>query len=253
MSTVDAQIGQRSLGRAWFSGLVITLGVHGLLGMMVYLGQVKSAPREPAIRDLLVTKTISLGKPREKFWLPRIVTPPPPPPPPPPEAIKIANSPDAAAAPPTPPKDPPKPEDKRISSDLRRALQRAKMLSQAAKEEPPEGSLTGSATGNSSSAEEGDEYATQVRDAIHRNWSSPSGLLDEAQLAQLEAVVRVRISDSGQLSGASLVKPSGNALFDDSAVQAVKSTSQVPPIPPASRARFRRGLEIEFTGKDLPR
>ena len=252
MSAIETQFVQRRLGRGVISGVLVTLAVHGALFYAVYDSQVNAPPPPPVIRDLMVTKMITLGKPREKFWLPRIVTPPPPVKPPP-ATIKIANSPDAAPAPPPPVKPPPNLEDRQISNDLKRALARAKMLSQSAKDEPPEGSLTGSESGTTSSAEEGDAYATQVSDAIHKNWSAPAGLLDDAQLKSLTAEVRVSIAEDGRLGAPAMVRPSGNELFDDSCLQAVRSTGQVPPMPPAARARFRHGVVILFGGKDLAR
>src|SRR5688572_27309371 len=119
-------------------GLFITLAMHVGLVAIVYLSQVKSAPRPEAERDLMVTQLVVLGKPREKFWLPRIVQPPKPKIEQP--VIKVTDDPNAAPA----PKEAPKPEDKEISKDLRNALKRAQMLKNAAAEEEMEGSLTGS-------------------------------------------------------------------------------------------------------------
>jgi protein TonB len=246
----EIQLDHRPIGRGAVTGMLVTAAVHGALIFAIYDSQVNATPPPPAVRDLMVTKMISFGKPREKFWLPRVVEPPPPVAPPP-EVIKIADSPDAPPAPPPPVKPPPQVEDRKISTDLKRALQRAKSLSQSVKEEPPEGSLTGSTEGTTSTASEGDEYATQVFNAIHRNWSAPSGLLDDAQLKGLAAEVLVVIGEGGQLGTPSLVKPSGNDLFDDSCLQAVRATGRVPPVPAAMRARYRRGVTLDFEGKEL--
>jgi TonB family protein len=127
------------------------------------------------------------------------------------------------------------------------------MLAAAAKEEPPEGSLTGSEQGTTNTAEEGDAYGTAVHDAIHRHWNAPSGLLDDAQLKGLAAEVRVPIAQDGKLGTPSLARASGNELFDNSCLEAVRSTERVPPMPPAVRPRFRNGVVIEFEGKDLAR
>ena len=251
-TAVETQPGHRPLGRGSVTGILVTAAVHGALIFAVYDSQVHAPPPPPAIRDLMITRMVTLGKPREKFWLPRIVTPPPPAKVPPP-TIKIATSPDAAPAPPPPVRPPPNLEDRQLATDLRRALARAKMLSQSVKEEPPEGSLQGSTSGTTSTAEEGDAYATQVYEAIHRNWSAPSGLLDDAQLKGLSADVRVQIAADGRLGAPSLVRSSGNDLFDDASLQAVRSTAQVPPVPPAARVRFRHGVVLLFDGKELAR
>jgi len=48
-------------------------------------------------RDFVVAKLVKLGKPREKFWLPRITQPPRPTAPP--KVIKLADDPNAPKAP----------------------------------------------------------------------------------------------------------------------------------------------------------
>ena len=208
----------RPLGRGTFlGGIAATLLIHALLVVLVYYGHLKTPPRPEAPRDMIITRLVALGKPRDKFWLPRIVQPPKPKAP---DAIKLSEDPNAAPA----PKEAPKLEDTTISKDLRRALERAKALAKnAAAEEAAEGSLTGSAEGTSNQAVNGDEYATAINEAIHKHWTTPGN--------------------------PKVIKPSGNQYFDDSCVEAIKATSRVPP-PPAG---FKRGLRIGFEGKDLPR
>ena len=180
----------RPLGRGTFlGGIAATLVIHALLVVLVYYGHLKTAPRPEAARDMIVTRLVALGTPREKFWLPRIVQPP-------------------------------KPK-----------------------------ALTGSAQGTSNQAVSGDEYATAIHDAVLKNWSTPTGMVSDSELATLSAEVRVSISAEGLLSNPRVTKPSGNQYFDDSCVQAVKATGRVPP-PPAG---FKRGFRLGFEGKDLAR
>jgi TonB family protein len=229
-------------------GVLLTLVIHGAIGLMVYQSQLRSAPRPEAVRDFIVTRTVTLGKKREKFWLPKVVQPPPPRAPEP--VIKLTENAEAAPVPP-PPKEAPKPQDKEISKDLRRALERARTRAAAAKEEETEGSPLGIAGGTSSEAETGDEYFTQVYQAIRQNWNVPTGLLNDAQLAALSAEVRIQIDSDGSVRNPSLSRPSGNGLFDDSCMSAARATTNVPPPPPALRARVRRGVVLDFAGKDL--
>ena len=244
---VETQVGYRSLGRGVAGGVLLTLLIHGALVFMVYQSQRRSPARPEAVRDFIVTRVVTLGKKREKFWLPRIVQPPKPKAPEP--VIKLTENPQAPAVPP-PPKEAPQPQDKELSRDLRRALDRARRLA-AATEEEPEGSPTGATTGTSSQAVSGDEYFSQVNDAIHRNWSTPTGLLNENQLASLTAEVRVQIDYDGSLRNPSLSRSSGNQLYDDSCIQAIKATGRVPVPPPNIRSRTRRGVLLVFEGKDL--
>lgn len=238
----------RPLGRGTFlGGIAATFLIHALLAGLVYYGQLKSPPRPEAPRDMIVTRLVSLGKPRDKFWLPRIVQPPKPKAP---DAIKVSEDPNALPA----PKEAPKLEDTTISKDLRRALERAKSLAQnAAAEEAAEGSLTGSPMGTSNQAVSGDEYATAIYEAVRKNWSTPTGFVSDSELATLSAEVRVSISADGALGNPRLLKPSGNQYFDDSCVQAVKATGRVPPPPAGLAARFKRGSLLVFEGKDLAR
>ena len=238
----------RPLGRGSFlGGIAATLLIHVLLVVLVYYGHLKTPPRAEAPRDLIVTKLVALGTPREKFWLPRIVEPPKPKAP---AAIKLSEDPNAAPA----PKEAPKLEDTNISKDLRRALKRAEaMAKNAAAEEAAEGSLTGSTEGTANTAAAGDEYATAIFEAIRKHWTIPTGMVQDSELATLSAEIRISISPEGALGNPRVLKPSGNLNFDDACVQAVKATGRVPPPPAGLATRFKRGTILAFEGKDLTR
>jgi TonB family protein len=245
---VDAEthVAHRRLGRGFFGGVLLTVAIHGALGVLVYESQRRSAPRPEAVRDFIVTRTVTFTKKREKFWLPKVVTPPPPAPAP---VIKLTDNPEAAPVPPEP-KPAPQPEDRDVNRDLRRALDRARRLARAVVEEPEGPELT-TGTGDSNQAVTGHEYYSQVNDAIRANWSTPTGLINDAQLNALSAEMRIQIESDGSLLNPSLIRPSGNALFDDSCMRAVRTTAKVPPPPPNLRARVRKGMAVEFEGKDL--
>jgi len=237
----------RPLGRgSSFGGLAATVLIHVGLVALIYFAHVKSPPPLEAPRDMIVTQLVALGKPRDKFWLPRIVQPPRPKAPTP--TLNLTDDPNAAPA----VKEAPKVDDADISKDMRRALKRAQMLAQAT-EEPAEGSLTGSTEGTSTHGVSGDEYATAINNAIKKNWVTPTGLVTDAELASLSADVRVAIREDGTLSGAMIKRSSGNDYFDDSCIQAVKSTGRVPPPPANMRTRFQRGMLLGFAGKELAR
>jgi TonB family protein len=230
----------RPLGRgSSFGGIFATLLIHASLVALIYFAHVKSPPPMEAPRDMIVTKLVALGKPREKFWLPRIVQPPKPKV----AALKLTDDANAAPA----PKEAPKVDDADISKEMKRALKRAQMLAQAT-EEPAEGSLTGSPLGRSTEGVSGDAWATLVDAAIRQNWVTPVGLISDAELAGLVAKIRISISEEGKLSNPVVKQSSGNQYFDDSCVQAVKSAGKVPPPPPGMKHML-----IGFEGKDLAR
>lgn len=247
MSSHALDLRFRRIGRGTFAGgLLITLAVHGLLGVLVWWAHVGSPPPPEAPRDLMVAKMVTLGKPREKFWLPKKAVQPKPQAPPP--TIKVTENETAAPA----PKEAPRPEDPEVSKDLKRALERARKLAAASAEEPPEGLPTGSAAGTATEASAGDAYATAIYEAIRRNWTVPTGLSLGAASA-LETDVIVTISDDGRLGTPRIKKSSGNELFDASCMEAIQATRDVPPPPPSERAKYRRGVVLQFEGKDLAR
>jgi len=233
----------RPLGRGTpFGGIFATILIHVALVAAIYFGHVKSPPPVEVPRDLIVTQLVAFGKPREKFWLPRIVQPPKPKAPAP--TLNLTEDPNAKPA----PKEAPKVEDADISKDLKRALKRAQLLAQAAPEEPAEGSLSGSLEGTSTQGVVGDAWATAVNNAIKNAWVTPVGLITDSELQNLVAKLQISITDDGVLSGPVVKKSSGNPYFDDSCVQAVKAAGRVPP-PPTKAKR----MLISFDGARLGR
>jgi TonB family protein len=230
----------RPLGRGTsFGGFFATLLIHISLVGLIYFAHVKAPPPIEVPRDMIVTQLVALGKPREKFWLPRIVEPPKPKV----QALKVTDDPNAPAA----PKEAPKLTDNNISKEMKRALQRADMLAKAmATDEPAEGSPTGSELGRSTQGQEGDAWATQVDAAIRSVWVTPTGLITDAELQGLKAKVRIAVSAEGKLSNPVVKQSSGNQYFDDSCVQAVKTAGKVPPPPPGMK-----NILLTFEGKKL--
>jgi protein TonB len=216
--------GWRRGSRRNFSGLLITVALHA--GILVAVAKAHNQPQPPMIveHDFVRAEMVKLGKPRDKFWLPRITQPPPPPP----SAIKLSDDPNAKAAPP----EAPKPEDPKISKDLKRALERARKLEAlAVPDEPDEGALNGSNLGTSNRAV-GDQYIAQVLGLVHQNYNLPAGLSPDQIATPPE--VRFQIGADGTLSGIKLGKSSGNPLVDDACVGAVQQVHKVPPPPAAS-------------------
>jgi TonB family protein len=129
-------------------------------------------------------------------------------------------------------------------------MDRARRLAAAATEEP-EGPELSTGTGDSTQAVSGDAYFSQVHDAIRANWSTPTGLINDAQLNALTAEVLIQIESDGTLLTPRMNRSSQNPLFDESCMRAVRTTAKVPPPPPNLRTRVRRGISLEFEGKDL--
>jgi TonB family protein len=186
-------------------------------------------------RDFVVAEMVKLGKPRDKFWLPRLTQPPPPKPP---DALKLSDDPNAQAA----PKEAPRVDDPKLSKDMRRALDRAsKLAALEAAAEPEEGLATGSKLGTANQAI-GDQYIAQVTGALHQNYALPAGIAPD-QISK-RPQIRMVIGADGKLSGIKLKESSGNSFVDDACVNAAQLTRQVPP-PPAAWANRAIGVECE--------
>ena len=223
---------RKASGRG-FSGLLITIALHGGLFAWIAVANGKEQPPLVINRDFVVAEMVKLGKPRDKFWLPRLTQPQRSTAPP--DSLKVAEDPNAKAA----PKEAPRPDDPTISKDLKRALDRARKLEQlAVPDEPDEGSLTGSKLGTSNH-ETGDAYQAQVVGALHQNYNVPAGInVDEINNNPPE--IAFHIGSDGTISGVKLTKPSGNSFVDDACVDAAKLTGKVPP-PPAGV----RGMRVQ--------
>jgi TonB family protein len=217
---------RKASGRG-FSGLLITIALHG--GLFAAIAAANSQEKPPLVinRDFVVAEMVKLGKPRDKFWLPRITQPQRSTAPP--ESIKVAEDPNAKAA----PKEAPRPDDPKISKDLRRALDRAHQLEQlAVPDEPEEGSLTGSKLGTSN-VETGDQYLAELKGLLMQNYALPAGI--EPGSVSSPPEIRFRVGEDGTLSDIKLIKSSGNSFVDDACVGAAQQTRKVSPPPPKFR------------------
>ncbi|HVR04104.1 MAG TPA: TonB family protein [Polyangia bacterium] len=229
-----ARQGNRRASGRGFQGLLITLALHGGLFAAIAVANNREQPPLVINRDFVVAEMVKLGKPRDKFWLPRITQPPRSTAPP--DSLKVAEDPNAKAA----PKEAPRPDDPTISKDLKRALDRARKLEQlAVPDEADEGSLTGSKLGTSNT-ETGDQYLAEVKGLLMQNYALPAGMAPGSVSTPPE--IRFRLGEDGTLSDIKLVKSSGNSFADDACVGAAQQTRKVSPPPPKYR---NHGIGVE--------
>jgi colicin import membrane protein len=87
--------------------------------------------------------------------------------------------------------------------------------------------------------DEVDRQVVVIRQKVERNWNRPPGAGKG-----LSCVVRVRLVQSGEVLGATVVRGSGNAFFDRSVENAVYKASPLPL--PADPELFEHFREIEF-------
>lgn len=87
-------------------------------------------------------------------------------------------------------------------------------------------------------------YLEVLKGKIKQGWS----WFDQGSV--YVTVVRMSIDTSGNITSASISKSSGNRLFDDSVLRAVKDASPVPP-PPANVYQYFRDVELVFDPKKM--
>ncbi len=75
-------------------------------------------------------------------------------------------------------------------------------------------------------------YGNEVSKRIWRRWNLPTELIDSKGL---EAIIEIEIADDGTIISHKFEKTSGNMLFDQSAMRAVKDATPVPALPPQLR------------------
>ncbi len=206
-------------------GLLITLALHAAVFLAVRIAHGQPQPPLEVKHDFVAAELVKLGKKRDPFWLPRITQPPPPPPPK--ETIKVAEDPNAKAA----PKEAPRPDDPKLSKQMKHALSRAEKLARAMAEEtaPDEGLETGSKIGTANQAT-GDQYKAGVGSLLSQNFQLPAGIAPD-QISK-PPVIKFHIAPSGMLSDIKLVESSGNSFVDDACVSAAQITRKVDPPPP---------------------
>lgn len=71
------------------------------------------------------------------------------------------------------------------------------------------------------------DYSRFIWSKIKKNWTIPAALLPKNNM---EAIIEVRIGQSGALEYVGFEKHSGNRYFDESAMRAVKKSAPFPPL-----------------------
>jgi len=102
-------------------------------------------------------------------------------------------------------------------------------------------------------AEEDEQYAQSfsaiIRQRIQNNWSRPA-----SARKGMTCDLQIQLVPTGRVINVTVIKSSGNASFDRSAVQAVKRSEQFPELkqlPPAVFERNFRQFTLSFDPKDL--
>lgn len=89
------------------------------------------------------------------------------------------------------------------------------------------------------------EFEGLIRQRVTRNWNKPTGVP-----AGLSCLVRVRLASGGEVLGVSVVKTSGNALFDRSVENAVYKAAPLPVPDDPELFKYVREININFDPED---
>ncbi|MDR0966626.1 MAG: TonB C-terminal domain-containing protein [Myxococcales bacterium] len=237
--------------------LVTALSVllHALaIGGGVWLSM-RVPPKLEPMQKVVTAKLVRQGKPRDDRLLPRKQTPPAPAPPP--KAIEVPLPKTAPTPPPVQqakahppqPKSQPKPSN---TAALANAARRQGLFSAFAATAKPSdeaiGEADGDPEGDSDSAEEGERYFGLILAKARRHYGITKTISPQ-ELIRLKAIVVLYIGTQGELiQEPELQKSSGNALFDQEVLMALKKAAPFGP-PPANLAQTLRtvGIAIEAT------
>ncbi|MBL9038330.1 MAG: TonB C-terminal domain-containing protein [Archangium sp.] len=226
-------------------------GHAGLVGAALLFSWLWGAPIHALDQKPITASLVRLGKPRDEKLLPRKEEPPPPPPPAAAKPVDVPAPVPAPAAVAIPTKDakpePKKPADTKPAKDTKKSLFDAlNKTARAAPAEELEGAADGDADGDSAK-QEGERYFALLTAVVKRNYDVSSSI-EEAERRRLRATVSMRIGPNGQLLDVNLSKPSGNELFDDAVVGAVKRAAPFTAPPAHLRDDLKKtGIGIEFT------
>ena len=90
-------------------------------------------------------------------------------------------------------------------------------------------------------------YQLEVENWIKNNWSYPVALLSRKDL---EAVIVVKVRNSGAIMKSWLKKKSSNTIFDQSVIKAVERSDPLPPFP-KGYLKTHEEFEINFNLREL--
>ena len=219
---------------------MISLGVHGLV-VAIALAKLNFGARPPAPINAIQTRLVRLGQNKPE-WLPRKEEPPPPP-----KEAPVVIAPDAKAVVLDQKKVTPKEDNHQKFEDIMKKLDSKTKTEDYKGKGDARGSKQGTVS-DFTMQTIGMQYATDLDTRIRPNWSVPT-VIPEDLRAALSAAVVVYIGADGRVVKLEVSQRSGNQLFDDSLIKAIKLSSPLPAPPPELRQQVGHdGFEITFRG-----
>ena len=234
---------------------VSLLGHVALFAAIGAASYLQLGPRVDLNQQPIKASLVRLGKPRDAKLLPRLPEEIPDaqqkasvPEPPKPQEPKPVAIPDTKAVSAAPPKKSPDHSSADRRKQLLNAFGRSSKVSGSRTVrtiEELEGQPEGDPNGDSAT-QEGERYFGLLRAQVQQHYDV-SQTIPEQERLHLKAQVLVQIGRTGEVLRVQLAKASGNQLFDNSVVNAVKKASPFSPPPEHLRdALQQRGIALEF-------
>ena len=211
----------------------------------------KPQPPKVEVKKPKAEKKLKVAKPKKSVKIASKKEPPPKKAPLKTEVKKPqAQKPEQARKPPPQSSAPKEPEEQRLSTEDREqqiaaALEKIRQRVQADQRQTAETSHSISASGGGG----GDTlrglpfilYTQEVKQRVKQSW------IVAEHKSGLTAVVRFGILANGEVVGVELAERSGDIVFDESAIRAVRKANPLPPPPEAYRNEFtRQKIEVVF-------
>ncbi len=211
----------------------------------------KPQPPKVEVKKPKAEKKLKVAKPKKSVKIASKKEPPPKKAPLKTEVKKPqAQKPEQARKPPPQSSAPKEPEEQRLSAEDREqqiaaAVEKIRQRVQADQRQTAETSHSISASGGGG----GDTlrglpfilYTQEVKQRVKQSW------IVAEHKSGLTAVVRFGILANGEVVGVELAERSGDIVFDESAIRAVRKANPLPPPPEAYRNEFtRQKIEVVF-------
>ena len=86
-------------------------------------------------------------------------------------------------------------------------------------------------------------YGSMLHDRFYSEWAQPTTV---STTAKISALVKIRIEKDGRVSSFDIIKPSGNAVVDESVGAVSKRVTQVEPLPTGLGNSEHYDVKINF-------
>lgn len=230
--------------------VALSIGAHVLVvALFAVATWLLAAPKVTLDQEPIKATLVRLGKKRDEKLLPRKEEEPPPPAAEKAAPVPLPAPPDKAVA--LPSKDA-KPEPKKESGkepakDTRKSLFDAfNKTARPSTAQELEGAEDGDKDGDSA-VQQGERYYALLSAVVKRNYDV-STTIPEAERRMLKATVVIRLGAAGELVDVDLSKGSGNGLFDDAVVGAIKKAAPFGPPPAHLRDSLKKnGVALVFS------